>query len=935
MIAARTGRRHSLRPLLQPNAREAVALRRTLPLVLFLALLATGCGAATPSAGVTPPQAVRTQRGDGTRIAGQIRMQVQTAPLLDAIGFAGVHAGWAGGNGEIVGTNGRQWTTEWRGKGTVTQIVPVSAEDAVAVTDQGLLRTTNGGRSWISVQEPGGAANCLSDLGAPCIVNAAFPTSSVGYAVAAPPALVGTQPGWVAIAPSGTWMYVANQSGTVTAYNLATGRIAWFVRVGQAPTGIAVSPDGGAVYVANQNSDTLSIIDPHSRRVAATLHVVQNPCAVAVSPSGRRVFVASASGGLSVVDAQTRRQIAVLPTGGSCSLSFSPSGKRLYVAADLQREVDVIDTATDTIVNTLAAGQSPWAVAVSADGRRLYVAESMEPAVLVLDTRTGAQVASWRTSGTASAVALDARKRLLYVVTANAIDVLDAASGKLVRRVPASSIGVQGIAIAPGGAAAYTENGGAVLRIPAGAGSARSLAASGVAVDAMLGTPMPDSGGALYRTQNAGATWQRIAVPVRVQSVCFTSATQGFAAYANSVYRTNDAGGSWRLVYRAPLQAPSGAFGAVLCRGSEVVLQVAGMGAAMGHAAYIAFLSSDGGASWQASIEENYTHPGAPGVNAPEGPGSYPGPFTLTAGGEPVYGGSTPALNAAAVGTVRAGALVAHAVSGAASLAGIAFPTASEGWALTSGSGGGRILHTTDGGATWQLGYPATPAPVDGIAFPSASTGYGIGMAGDARAVLKTVNGGRTWVKISDLPASPNPYPGPVIAFSSASTGFAVSAGGVLYRTVDGGRSWQSAGIQAQTVAAAGDAVCAGTASGFVASTDGGATWHGAGQGANSPYACAAEQQTPAWRKATSAFGGGASVAGTVGARAAWVMDAGAVYRTVDGGATWQEIVVPAADQSDPPVLFSFPSMRVGYMLTAAGEIYRSVDGGVRWTALP
>ena len=62
-----------------------------------------------------------------------------------------------------------------------------------------------------------------------------------------------------------------------------------------------------------------------------------------------------------------------------------------------------------------------------------------------------------------------------------------------------------------------------------------------------------------------------------------------------------------------------------------------------------------------------------------------------------------------------------------------------EGWAVT---GGGDVLHTTDGGATWADQPTGENDSLYGVRFISATEGWA---TGDWGAILHTTDGGATW----------------------------------------------------------------------------------------------------------------------------------------------------------------------------------------------
>ena len=55
---------------------------------------------------------------------------------------------------------------------------------------------------------------------------------------------------------------------------------------------------------------------------------------------------------------------------------------------------------------------------------------------------------------------------------------------------------------------------------------------------------------------------------------------------------------------------------------------------------------------------------------------------------------------------------------------------------------GGTILHSTDGGATWQPQASGTDHVLHGVAFTDRQHGWAVGLGG---IILHTTNGGVTW----------------------------------------------------------------------------------------------------------------------------------------------------------------------------------------------
>lgn len=113
----------------------------------------------------------------------------------------------------------------------------------------------------------------------------------------------------------------------------------------------------------------------------------------------------------------------------------------------------------------------------------------------------------------------------------------------------------------------------------------------------------------------------------------------------------------------------------------------------------------------------------------------------------------------------------------------LSFADGKHGWAAGHG---GVILHTTDGGTSWEVQRKTAleNKPLFDIQGLSQTTGYACG-AGDT--VLKTTDGGLTWTSVPT--GVENIYYG--LAFVDEEKGYLVGEVGTVMHTTDGGRSWK------------------------------------------------------------------------------------------------------------------------------------------------
>ena len=236
------------------------------------------------------------------------------------------------------------------------------------------------------------------------------------------------------------------------------------------------------------------------------------------------------------------------------------------------------------------------------------------------------------------------------------------------------------------------------------------------------GVPAAVNGGVLLTTTNGGGDWARVAsAPGQAQTACFSSPANGFVGTPGKVWHTTDGGMSWSLSFAEP--APSGAVRSsapdipvLQCAGGNAAwVLFLGSGAALGHVPYLTFATQDA-RNWRVLFEESYTESAArPQLHAPDGPGSYPGPFSAISPQAAAFVGYTPPLGYGAAPLEMAASGGAKLtkdgnVSGISVPEAVAFISPAQGWIIgqTLPSGDFVIVATADGGHTWTRQYQAS-----------------------------------------------------------------------------------------------------------------------------------------------------------------------------------------------------------------------------------
>ncbi len=279
-----------------------------------------------------------------------------------------------------------------------------------------------------------------------------------------------------------------------------------------------------------------------------------------------------------------------------------------------------------------------------------------------------------------------------------------------------------------------------------------------------------------------------------------------------------------------------------------------------------------------------------------------------------------------------------------------------HGWAV----GDGRLLLTSDGGATWRDVNP--PAPVEpgqvahllAVQFIDVAHGWvafaepfklGTDPGFGRIDVWRTTNGGQTWAK-SELPPAKINNDGDTIGpfsfdFLDADHGFALISGnfahslgdGDLYTTADGGRTWSAdrptgpggSGVEGSslTFATTEDGVIVGSpeGSGVSVTHNAGTTWQSAVLAA------------PAGMSgAVRSFGRAVFLDAHVGLLAVQfegdTSSVTRIYRTTDAGATWTFLShIPGTDTLHVSILGSQT-----WIATDGSDVVHTTNGGTGWT---
>lgn len=220
----------------------------------------------------------------------------------------------------------------------------------------------------------------------------------------------------------------------------------------------------------------------------------------------------------------------------------------------------------------------------------------------------------------------------------------------------------------------------------------------------------------------------------------------------------------------------------------------------------------------------------------------------------------------------------------------------------------GKILVSDDDGKNWKIVKSGVLTDFYHIQFTDSKTGY---ILGGYNTILKTEDGGDSWFPLVP-PSNSYPYVSNFY-FPSSNTGYAFGGDGV-YKTTDGGRSWQK-NYSTYNVLNSGwfldenNGFICGTSQTLIHTTDGGKTW---------------EDITVASLGFNTALSSVVFVNNKTGYISSTVGD---VLQTTDGGKTWARI--STVSTSGWGNRLNFINETTGYIV--GGSMSKTTDGGKTW----
>ena len=179
---------------------------------------------------------------------------------------------------------------------------------------------------------------------------------------------------------SGQFLWQTNSAGNdIHIYNIENFELQSRLVVGPEPHGIAAPDDGRVIYVSleanGQDYGEVLWIDPQSLKIEHRLKVGPEPHAIATTPDGLWIYVPCRDGNYWVIDAEARKVVTKIHTGGRPhNTQASRDGRYMFLSPmGAPQGVTVVDIeAQHKVVGFIPFSDSVRPPALSSDGRFLF-----------------------------------------------------------------------------------------------------------------------------------------------------------------------------------------------------------------------------------------------------------------------------------------------------------------------------------------------------------------------------------------------------------------------------------------------------------------------------------------------------------------------------------------------------------------------------------
>jgi YVTN family beta-propeller protein len=208
---------------------------------------------------------------------------------------------------------------------------------------------------------------------------------------------LGGDGGWdyPSVDPSTHLLYLSRGTQVVIV-DTASGNVVGDVADTPGVHGIALAPDLGRGYISEGKANAVKVFDLHTRATVASIAVGSKPDAILYDPGTRKVVVFNGhSDDASVIDTASNSVIKTIALGGDPEFGRSDGSGHVVVNLEDKNELAAVDLATLTVTGRweLSGCDGPTGLALDAAHKRSFSVCS-NAVMVILDTQSGKHVAT-------------------------------------------------------------------------------------------------------------------------------------------------------------------------------------------------------------------------------------------------------------------------------------------------------------------------------------------------------------------------------------------------------------------------------------------------------------------------------------------------------------------------------------------------------------
>jgi DNA-binding beta-propeller fold protein YncE len=176
----------------------------------------------------------------------------------------------------------------------------------------------------------------------------------------------GANPRRIVASADGRQVWVASDAG-IAAINTTDASVTARVKVGAGEHDMVLTEDGSILIVTSHAGGTTSLIDTRTHAILGDVAVGEDPISVVYSPLGGMAYVANAGGRVTVIDPKRRKAIASLEARpGLTQIRMAPGGRFAFIPNPIADVVQIIDTASNRIIQTAKITDAPFDISFTA-----------------------------------------------------------------------------------------------------------------------------------------------------------------------------------------------------------------------------------------------------------------------------------------------------------------------------------------------------------------------------------------------------------------------------------------------------------------------------------------------------------------------------------------------------------------------------------------